>query len=246
MQNRIRVVVVDDMKVERLVLKSHLRSHEIFEFVGEAENVLDAAKIIHREKPDAIFLDIHMPGGDGFALLESLTIRPRVVFVSASPDYAVQAFGVEAVDYLLKPFSPCRFAVTAERLRRTILTFRPDAIPLEDGDRICLRTTERTHIVSIQSIVALEADGDFTRTIISDDPQPILACKRLGDLEAMLPTGSFLRLDRSLVVNQRWITRLERVSRNEAHLWMKGLRRPLHLGRTASERLRVEMKLAVA
>lgn len=234
------------MKVERLVLKALIRSHEIFDLVGEAGNALDAVKIIQREKPDVVFLDVHMPGGDGFQLLELLTIKPRIVFVSASPNYAVQAFGVEAVDYLLKPVSPGRFAAAVERLRRAVLTHHRDTVPLEDSDRICLRTTERTHIVPVQSIVALEADGDFTRTIISDDPQPILACKRLGDLEAMLPSGSFLRLDRSLVVNQRWITRLERVSRNEAHLWMKGMRRPLHLGRTASERLRGEMKLAAA
>lgn len=246
MKSRIRVVVVDDMKVERLVLKALIRSHEIFDIVGEAGNALDAVKIIQREKPDVVFLDVHMPGGDGFQLLELLTIRPRIVFVSASPNYAVQAFGVEAVDYLLKPVSPERFTATVERLRRAVLTHRRDAVPLEDNDRICLRTTERTHIVPVQSIVALEADGDFTRTIISDDPQPILACKRLGDLEAMLPSESFLRLDRSLVVNQRWITRLERVSRNEARLWMKGMRRPLHLGRTASERLRGEMKIAAA
>lgn len=245
-KSRIRVVVVDDMKVERLVLKNLIRTHEDFDVVGEAGSALDAVKIIQREKPDVIFLDVHMPEANGFQLVEWLPSKPQIVFVSASSRYAVQAFGVEAVDYLLKPVSPLRFAATVERLRRAVLSPHAGVLPLEDHDRICLRTTERTHIVPIHSIVALEADGDFTRTIISDDPQPILACKRLGDLEAMLPGGGFLRLDRSLIVNLRWIMRLERVSRNEAHLWMKGLRRPLHLGRTAAERLRGEMKLAAA
>ena len=243
----IRVVVVDDMRVERLVLKNLVRSYDALELVGEAENALDGAKKIRVEKPDVVFLDVHMPGGDGFGLLQSLETPPHVVFVSASPGYAVQAFSVDAVDYLLKPVSPERFAATVVRLKRAVLK-EEDGAEVRYGtlDRICLRTTERTHILPVQSIMALEADGDFTRTIIAEEPHPIVACRRLGDLDALLPSGNFLRVDRSLIINLYWVTRLERVSRNVSHLWMKGLRRPLNLGRTATERLRGEIKVVAA
>ncbi len=247
MKGRIRVVVVDDMRVERLVLKNLVRSYDTLELVGEAENALDGGRKIRVEKPDVVFLDVHMPGGDGFGLLQSLEAPPHVVFVSASPGYAVRAFSVDAVDYLLKPVSPERFAATVVRLKRAVLQEEGGTeVRYSTLDRICLRTTERTHILPIQSIMALEADGDFTRTIVAEEPQPILACRRLGDLDALLPSESFLRVDRSLIVNLHWVIRLERVSRNESHLWMKGMRRPLQLGRTATERLRGEIKLAAA
>lgn len=246
MKDRIRVVIVDDMKVERLMLKALFRLHPVLEFVGEAENALDGAKLIREENPDVVFLDIHMPGGDGFALLQSLQTPPQVVFISASPSHALQAFSVDAVDYLLKPVYPERFSATVERLRRVILSEAVQTVPFGTHDRICLRTTERAHVLPISQIVALEADGDFTRTIVADEPQPIYACRRLGDFDSLLPSSHFLRVDRSLIVNLQWITRLEKVSRNESHLWMKGLRRPLVLGRTATERLRGEFKLAEA
>lgn len=245
-KSRIRVVVVDDMKVERLMLKNHIQAHEALQLAGEAENAAEGAEKIRTEKPDVVFLDVHMPEGDGFELLQSLEAPPRVVFVSASPGYAVQAFGVDAVDYLLKPVSPERFAATVARLKRAVFHEHSAQVRFNPQDRICLRTTERTHILPVQSIVALEADGDFTRAIVAEEPQPILVCRRLGDLDALLPKGSFLRVDRSLIVNLKWITRLERVSRNESQLWMKGLRRPLELGRTATERLRGEIKLVAA
>ncbi len=221
-KGRIRVVVVDDMRVERLVLKNLVRSYDTLELVGEAENALDGGRENPGGKsPTSYSLDVRMPGGDGFGLLQSLEAPPHVVFVSASPGYAVRAFSVDAVDYLLKPVSPERFAATVARLKRAVLQEEGGTeVRYSTLDRICLRTTERTHILPIQSIMALgggwRLHPDHRRR---KTPQPSLPRRRLGDLDGIccLRRAS-PEVDRPLVVNLHWAIRPERVSRNESRI----------------------------
>ncbi len=236
----IRVMVVDDMEVERRLLRGWIGAHRELELVGEASSVDEAREAIERLKPEAIFLDVQIGESDGFRLLRGLGWRPTVVFVSAWPHYAIDAFAVEAVDYLLKPVTGARFATTVQRLVRQRDGAGGAVMPLGAGDQICLASTTSSQVAPVAMIRALVADGDFTRALLAGTPE-VLVCRRLGSFEEELPKPPFVRLDRSLIVNQSCIDRLERLGRNDARLWMRGLRAPLEIGRTAIERLRQVM-----
>lgn len=236
----IRVMVVDDVEVERRLLRGWIGAHPELELVGEASSEDEARLAIERLKPDAIFLDVQIGESDGFRLLRGLGWRPTVVFVSAWPHYAIDAFAVEAVDYLLKPVTAVRFATTVQRLARVLDGMGGGAVPLGPGDQICLNSATTAQVVPVGSIRALVADGDFSRAMLAGKPE-VLVCRRLGTFEETLPAPQFVRLDRSLIVNAPYVDRLERLGRNEARLWMQGLRQPLEIGRTAIERLRSVM-----
>lgn len=236
----IRVMVVDDVEVERRLLRGCIGAHRDLELIGEAATVEDALEAIPRLRPDAVFLDVQIGESDGFWLLRGLNWRPWVVFVSAWPHYALDAFAVEAVDYLLKPVTPARFAATVQRLVRMQDGEGGAAVPLGAGDQVCLASTTSSQVVPMAMIRALVADGDFTRALLAGTPE-VLVCRRLGSFEEALPKPPFVRLDRSLIVNLPCIDRLERHGRNDARLWMRGLRQPLEIGRTAIERLRSVM-----
>lgn len=242
MKDRIRVIVVDDAKVDRLVLKNLISSHEVLCLVGEANSAAEAAPLIEAEEPNAIFLDVHMPGGDGFQMLQALKQPTKVVFVTASPRHAVLAFDLEAVDYLLKPVSPTRFEATVERLRRSVLETRAEPVRYERNDRICLRTQGQAHILPVRDVMALIAEGDSTKVLAAGVEEPILVGQRLGEFEELLPAGMFRRIDRSTLINLKGVLRLESKGLNAAELWLSGLHQPLKLGRTAKQRLRGEMK----
>jgi len=230
----LRVIIVDDERLAREGLRRMLGKFADVEIVGEAGRVSRAAEIIRQEKPDAVFLDIRMPGASGFDLLGNLEEKPKIVFVTAYAEHAAQAFEVQAVDYLLKPVRPDRLTEAVNRLRE-IGGQNEESVKYRRGDSICLRTPERTVIAALKDIAALEAQGDFTRFHIAEQPA-LLICRALGSYERTLPQPPFIRLSRSLLVN------LERVAavdhRLEARLALRGIPETFVLGRRALARLR--------
>jgi two-component system LytT family response regulator len=239
---RIRVMVVDDVAVQRMVMRRLIGQHSFLEWIGEADGAEKAVGMIDELKPDVLLLDVQMPGLTGLELFARLKDPPKVVFASAWPTYAVDAFTLDAVDYLLKPVSPERFASTAKRLERLFTEDENPAIRHEPMDRICVRSTERTIFLPLPTVASLKADGDFTW--VRDIHQPaILACRRIGEFEEILPSPPFIRLDRSLIVNLERVSKVERLSRNDAQVWMRGLEEPMEIGRTALARLQEVMKV---
>ncbi|RYD27532.1 MAG: response regulator transcription factor, partial [Verrucomicrobiaceae bacterium] len=195
----IRVMVVDDVAVQRMVMRRLIGRHPFLEWIGEADGAEKAVGMIETLKPDVLLLDVQMPGLTGLELFAQLKDPPKVVFASAWPTYAVDAFTLDAVDYLLKPVSPERFASTAERLERLFSGEQSPLVRHEPMDRICVRTTERTIFLPLPTVASLKADGDFTW--VRDVQQPaILACRRIGEFEEILPSPPFIRLDRSLIL----------------------------------------------
>lgn len=236
MADRIRVLVVDDMLVQRLLLRRLIEQHPDLEWIGEADGADTAKLLTDTLKPDALILDVQMPGLTGLEFFASLGDPPKVVFASAWPSYAVDAFTLDAVDYLLKPISPERFSITVERLRRQFSAEPSTPVRHELADRICVRTTERTIFLPLDGVACLKADGDFTWVHDVLQP-PILACRRLGEFDDMLPSPPFTRLDRSLIINLDRVAKIERRSRNEGMVWLRGLAEPIEIGRTALARL---------
>lgn len=233
----LRVILVDDEPLARQGMRQLLSGHPSVAIVGEAQSTTAAAELVRREKPDAMFLDVRMPRANGFDLLAGLEAPPKVVFVTAHSEHALRAFEVEAVDYLLKPVRPERLAAAVRRLEAAVAARAAEAVPYQAQDRICLRLPRRTVVVSLSSVVAFLADGDFTRVFVEGEA-PMLICHLLGHYERELPNPPFARLDRSLIINRNRILRLERHARSGVSLWLHGASDPFPLGRTAQSRVK--------
>lgn len=228
-----RVAVIDDERLARKYLKQLLAEHPSIEIIGEAENVADGARLCEQSAPDLIFLDVQMPGADGFELLARLNPQPRVIFVTAYSEYAVRAFDVQAVDYLLKPVAPERMLQALQRAGA--LPGEAEALTLDDS--VCLRDGTRVVVTPLRDIIAIEAQADYTRVRFTQHA-PLLVHRKMREWESLLPESSFGRLDRSLFVNLTYVARLETTSRDTGHLYLSVTQEPLRLGRVAIGRAR--------
>jgi two-component system LytT family response regulator len=235
----LRVAVIDDERLARQGIRHLLSAHPRLQVVGEADSKESALALIQQEKPDGIFLDVHMPGGTGFDLLRSLDAPPKAVMVTAHAEHAIQAFDIEAVDYLLKPVTPARFAQAVQRLQAACAQApTPNPEPaFSSQDHICLRTPQRTITVPVRDLLVLQAEGDFTRIYLKNSP-PLMICVPLGQYKKLLPSPPFARLDRSLIINLQAPLQLRRKSRDEASLLIDKTNQEIPLGRTAQQRLR--------
>ena len=230
----LRVLIVDDEPRARRALRRLLADYPNVQVVGEAEAISDALEIIASTNPDLVFLDIALNGANGFELLSSFDKPPKIVFITAHPEHAVQAFSVEAIDYLLKPVSEERLGEALARAERALLTDGASHRLIE------LRTPSRSVLVTPQAIVALKAEGDFTRVILADQPA-LLILRTLGHFENELPSPPFLRLSRSIIINRKRLQRIETRSRDDTWLTLDGMPLPVEIGREAAQRLRAAL-----
>lgn len=228
-----RVLIVDDEPLARSAMRRLLTAHPTVEIVGEVESTAEALSAIERTQPQLVFLDIELGDDDGFDLLAALERPPIVVFVTAYAQHAVEAFAVDAIDYLLKPVAPERLAESLARVERQLAQA---ALPSEPAV-IELKTPKRTVLAHTADIVALRADGDFTRVHVAGQPE-VMIWRTLAHFESLLPSPPFLRLGRSLIINRDRLRNIETPSRAEARLTLEGMAEPLIVGRAAAARLR--------
>jgi len=206
------VLVVDDERIARVGLRAMLEAHAELRIVGEAATGEDAARAMRRLKPDIVYLDVQMPDCTGLDLLERWPAgqRPAIVFVTAYPEYALDAFGFDAVDYLLKPFTPERIA---ESIRRVIRHLRGPhgsdsgtavAPSLAvDGRRLSVRRGDRLYFVEPVDVEWLEVYGNYLRVAVRG--RFFLLRATLGELKARLDPTAFVRISRSVTVNIRHV-----------------------------------------
>ena len=228
----LRILIIDDEPLARQNLRQLLSLEAGVKIVGEAASVSEALELLKKEKPDALFLDIQMQQEDGFSLLKQLEHPPLVVFVTAHAGHAIQAFDVQAVDYLLKPVHPARLSVALDRLRSK----SPSESVWQTKDRICFKTPGRTLIAKEDVVIALEADGDFTNIFIEGE-SPVMICHNLSYYEKTLPSPPFLRVDRSLIVNLDRIRKIVSEEQGRGVLTLSGIEKKFPLGRAAHKRL---------
>ena len=213
---RIRVVVVDDEELARGILREWLADHPEVEIVAECANGFEAVKAATEMKPDLLMLDIQMPKLDGFDVLELVGGDIPVIFITAYDRYAVRAFEVHAVDYLLKPFSAERLSEALDRARARIRSkerppmkevlaaARPDRTPLQ---RILIRERAEVHVIPVERIDYLESQDDYVavrcggRSYLKEQP--------LGDLETQLDRAVFVRIHRRYVLNLARLAKIE-------------------------------------
>lgn len=227
----LRVLIADDEPLAVRALRRLLAPHADIEIVGEADSVASAMERIGRLRPDLILLDIELNGGDGFDLLAAMDAPPRVIFVTAYAEYAVEAFAVEAVDYLLKPVAPARLDAALDRVRR-LSTVAPKVEAVVE-----LRSPGRVVRCVPADILAVQAEGDFSRVHVADQP-PLMILRNVGQFETDLPSPPFLRLGRSIIVNCDRIRSIDTRSRDKVCLTLQGMAEAIWLGRAAAVRLK--------
>lgn len=226
-EERIRALIVDDEPLARLRISDLLKKEERIEVVGEAGNGTDAVKLIRKESPDLVFLDVQMPGKNGFGVLEALGPErvPHVIFVTAYDQYALQAFDVHAMDYLLKPFDRRRFYESLHRAMDHITMKKEGNFTsklkelLEDVqpskkclDRLIIKAEGRIYFVKTEEIDWIEAAGNYVTLHMGKEEH--LMRETMGSMEEKLDPEKFMRIHRSNIVN------LERIK--EIQPWFNG------------------------
>jgi two-component system LytT family response regulator len=202
-----KILIVDDERLARAELRRQLAALPDVEVVGEARDVDEAAAMIDNLDPDLLLLDVQMPGGDGFSLLERLDHAPAVIFTTAFSEHAVRAFEVSALDYLVKPIAQERIAAAIARASARLAPTEPTEYRLGAGRRIFVREGERCWFVAIEDIVVLESEGNYTQ-IVFGAHRPMLP-RSLVSLEDRLDPTMFFRANRRQLINLRHVVALD-------------------------------------
>ena len=207
-----RAIIIDDERLARKELKSLLKEYHEIEIVDECSSPEEALKSIEEHNPDLLFLDIQMPEKTGFDLLQELDKSPKVVFVTAFDEYAVKAFEVNALDYLLKPVDP-------ERLKETMAKVLsedsededsydvPDRGILSSNDQIFIRDGEKCWFIYLKDVRMFESEGNYVR-IYFETFKP-LVLKSLNGLQERLDQKLFFRANRKYIINLKWVSHIE-------------------------------------
>lgn len=206
-----KALLIDDERLARNELRRLLKAHADIEIVGEATDVDDAMEKIEALRPELIFLDVQMPGGDGFSLLEKIEPPlPLVIFTTAYDEFAVKAFEFNALDYLLKPVDPNRLVAALEKLRAHPVAgevLADHRTRLGADDKVFVREGERCWFVPVKNIRLLESEGNYTR-VHFDDQKPQLF-RSLTAMEERLDSKQFFRANRKQVINLSWVDGIE-------------------------------------
>ncbi|MDL5047656.1 response regulator [Oscillatoria amoena NRMC-F 0135] len=207
-----KALIIDDERLARKELMKLLEAHPGIEVIGEAANADEAIHIINEQNPDLLFLDIQMPDKTGFQLLEELDSVPLVVFTTAYDEFALKAFEVNALDYLLKPIQPERLAETIskiaekERARRTAEQVAADK-KLGLNDQVFVKDGDRCWFVSLANIRLFESDGNYIK-VYFDTNRPMIH-KSLNALDEKLDDRAFFRASRKHIINLSWVEGIE-------------------------------------
>ncbi len=204
-----KAIIIEDSRLAREGLKKLLLAHPDIKVEGEARDAEEGEALIDELKPELVFLDINMPGKDGFELLDKLKDSPRVIFTTAYSEYAIRSFDFNTVDYLLKPISP-------ERLEKAILKLQSETVSqdshddvqrLEENSQIFVKDGDQSWLIELSKIRRFECVGNYTR-LFFDDQRPFIY-KSLIKIEQRLPESQFFRANRQQIVNLKFVHAVE-------------------------------------
>jgi two-component system, LytTR family, response regulator len=212
---KLDALIVDDEELARHILRELLQSHPEIRLSAECANGFEALKAIGEQKPDLIFLDVQMPKLTGFDVLELLETDAAVIFVTAYDQYAMRAFEVHAVDYLLKPVSRQRFEEALERAKKRIGEKQPSAHQLAAAarppqqflERLVVKDGTRVTLVPVAKLDYVEAQDDYVA--LASQGKKHLKQQTIASIEAGLDPSRFVRIHRSYIVNFERLTRIE-------------------------------------
>jgi two-component system, LytTR family, response regulator len=209
-----RVMIVDDEELARKLVREMLATHAEMEVIAECANGFEAVKAAAQAKPDLMFLDVQMPKLDGFEVLELIGADVRTIFVTAYDQYALRAFDVHAVDYLLKPFSKERFDAALELAKSRLGEPSPAPVELAAAarpqrylERVVVKDGARVHIIPVAKLDYAEAQDDYVSLVAQGKAH--LKQQTIASLEESLDPRQFIRIHRSYIVNLDRVVKME-------------------------------------
>lgn len=212
-----KVIIIDDEAAGRMLIRQYLEAYPALVVVGEANNGVDAVRLINEFRPDLIFLDVQMPGLTGFEVLQHIDEIPQIIFSTAYDQYALQAFEVHAVDYLLKPYTRDRFAQAVQRVTSAQQANLQKIQPLAESlmatattypEKILVQTGNRLITVAVSDILRIEAEGDYALLVTAKASH--LSNYGISALEAKLDSRQFIRVHRSDIVNLHYVREIQK------------------------------------
>lgn len=212
---KIKVVIVDDEILARNLLKEYLAAHEKFVLIAECKNGVEAIGVINAMQPDLIFLDIQMPGKTGFDVLDELEFFPKIIFSTAYDSYALQAFEVNAVDYLLKPYTKKRFDTALVKIKiennpelQNIVNLIDSVTVKTYAHRVLVQKGYKLIPILVEDIIYIEAQDDYALLYTASDAY--LTNKGIGAIHAKLNPEEFVRIHRSFVISMQHIREINK------------------------------------
>ncbi|MCO5260053.1 MAG: response regulator [Crocinitomicaceae bacterium] len=213
---KIKTIIIDDERLAREELKSLLKNYPQIDIISEAKNGKEGIEFINELAPDLLFLDINMPGITGFDLIKQLEEIPLVVFITAYDEFALKAFEVNALDYILKPVDPSRLNETIKKItaifeEENVATSISDA-PIEKrqlsiDDQIFIKDGEKCWFTKLATVRYFESDGNYVK-VHFDTYKPMILSS-LGNIEKRLDSNYFFRANRKFIINVKWISKIE-------------------------------------
>ncbi len=206
----IRCIAIDDEPLSLAQISTYISKIPYLELVGKCRDALEAMKIISETQVDLMFVDINMPDLNGLDFVRSLNQKPKVIFTTAYSEYAIEGYKVEAVDYLLKPFSFQDLLGAADRARR-LIEDKPTTEELKVQDNsIFVKSEYRITRIDVSDIKYVESMGEYLRIFLEGQPKPLMPLMSMKRMEEILPAKNFMRVHRSYIVN---LDKIQEISR---------------------------------
>lgn len=238
---KFKALIVDDEQLARKAIISLISEYPNIELVGEADGVMEAARMIEVHDPDLLFLDIQMPGKSGFDLLDKVNFQGKVIFITAYDEYALRAFEINALDYLMKPISPERFKMAIERIyeqdEKKVISLDHN---LKYNDRLFLLLGKEMVFLKISSIVYIQAEGDYTKIVTSEGKKGLIL-KSMKEWENRLPDSHFCRIHRSYIINLDFVEEVEKEYNYDFSIKLKDCEKSLVMSRRYARSLKEKM-----
>ena len=238
MDNRnLKALIVDDERLARKDLTSMINEIEGIEPIGEAEDVPSAIKAIKELKPDIVFLDIQMPGQTGFDLVEQVDFKGKIIFITAYDEYALRAFEINAMDYLMKPVNINRLKKAIDRIHEAPISKPKTFTALNYTDRLFTTIGSKVQFLKIDTIILISSDGDYTQ-IHTNDSKKGLVTKTMKEWEERLPDKYFIRVHRNSIINTEFIDEVEKWFNYSYRVKLKGIDEPVVISRRYAKKLK--------
>ena len=237
-----RSLIIDDERLARVTLKDMLADYPVIEIVGEAESIWQSIPLIISLDPQVLFLDIQLTDGTGFDLLNKISYSGNVIFVTAYDEFAIRAFEVNAIHYLLKPVSHKSLGEAIDRLNvREYTEGSGQVLNFMYNDRLLVTCGSYLNFIKISSITAITAAGDYS-VIKNIDGKEYIDSKTMTEWERRLPENHFVRINRSTILNFDAIEKTEIKSVNLVQINVKGIAEPFRISRFYYKKIRARFK----
>ncbi|MCC5924604.1 MAG: response regulator transcription factor [Crocinitomicaceae bacterium] len=209
MKSRKVFIVEDELHIQRALIQLLQDEHPQLEIVGTAESKEKAIPLIQELQPDLLFLDVQLPDGTGFDIMNEVDLKKlKIIFITAYSEYAIKAIKLSAVDYLLKPFLPDELTEAIQKAEK-IIELESVSKSNSSGKKVFIKTKMESFYVELDNIIYLKADGNYTHIFLLEGNKDILIAKTLKYFEDTLPEDCFLRVHQSYLVNTKHIKKLQ-------------------------------------